>query len=294
MATAIERTSRDRFELPNSCVARLWSGWAAGAYELPPGLVSLGRAALALDEAKAQARAAVDTHDLDDATLMEVIVREAVNKTLNSGNVPADLAENLEARKAVRDREALRLRIIEAAFERVDTTYIAGAAMDERLVATWLRPSFDAVVAAAAELAPALASADVTHPESLASAQPAASTAYLRLTELAARMSAILAAVWTIETCFYGGTPESNAGTYWFVDCLCEPGPPIPPNNSRSRRGPSHPLERLLWLATDSDARPYLSTFSERQAAFDMWERRQSERTQDSLRADADGRSNPV
>jgi hypothetical protein len=284
MATAIERTFKDRFELPNSCVAQLWSGWAAGAYELPPGLISLGRAALALDQARARARAAVDADNLDDATLMEVVVGEAVNQALNSRKVDADLAENLEARKVARDREAVRLRIIEAAFERVDATYIASAAIDERLVATWLRTAFDEVVAGAAELAPVLAGVDMTDPESLVAAGPAGSTAFLRLTELAARMSTILAAVLTVETSFYGGKPERNAGTYWFVDCLSEPGPPTPPNNSRNRGGPSEPRERLLWLATDSNARPYLSTFSERQAAFETWEIRQSEQTQEGSR----------
>ncbi|HET6311667.1 MAG TPA: hypothetical protein VFH00_11800 [Candidatus Nitrosotalea sp.] len=131
----------------------------------------------------------------------------------------------------------------------------------KEIVIQCLRPAFDALIAETRKTCPK----DSPATTEAAVRLPSGSRDYLRLERLAERYKAIMAAAQIIygtggrdnHRMFADTTawPDRNASQYQYV----EP------------RGPSEPPARLLWLAHAPDAKPFLPTNAERDAALNWF-----------------------
>lgn len=266
----------ERFEIPGSCEV-LFKGWAAGHYDLPDALVGLAGAFRQLTVAEVSARqlaAAARDVSFKPHTRARA-VQELVRVIVDTGSVPPDPEAPLVAELAAAEHAQYRAELLGDVRTKVQGQVEGKVrAAEPALVSGPLRTAFAAILADVGELAPALrAIRNLADPDrDLATAGPATRAAFLRLTELRARLDAILAAQQMLLVLVDGAmvTGEAHDPRGWFPDTKAEPlGDRASVTLSGfALAGPEDPLERLRWLATNPDASPALSTAAERYALW--------------------------
>lgn len=262
-------TTAATFTIPGHSTETLWAGW--GVYSLPTGVVAHGRAYVAL---AAAAGAAKDAHDAakaaDGQAARLAAIDAAIAHAIATGAVPADPTAPLLAARRLAEDAALRLDILRDAVSRqgLNVESVVALAADE-IAVEHLRPAFSAVLASVAVLGPDLAGVDVTDTGSV-SARPPAGPAFLALLAARDRLDAIHGALDVLRTRAHRGQEDSGR---LFRDTHAMPGGPDGRTTSAGRRpaGPEHPLERLVWLATDPDAEPWLPTLDEWDSRYRDW-----------------------
>jgi hypothetical protein len=128
----------------------------------------------------------------------------------------------------------------------------------KEIVIECLRPAFDALISETRKICPK----DCPTTTVAAVRLPNGSGDYLRLEVLAERYKALMSAAQII----YGVGGRDNHRM--FADTRAEPDRNAVQYQYIVPRGPSEPLARLLWLAHAPDAKPYLPTNVERDAAL--------------------------
>jgi hypothetical protein len=127
------------------------------------------------------------------------------------------------------------------------------------IVADYLRPAFDALIAETRKTCPANSPTTADAAVRVADG----SRDYLNLEALAERYKAIIEAAQVI----YGAGGRDNHKM--FAETKAGPDRTSAQFRYSEPRGPKDPLARLLWLAHAPDAQPYLPTNAERDAALD-------------------------
>jgi hypothetical protein len=275
----------DRFGLEGTPVDELFAGWRDGHYDLPADLIAQANAAHVLGLEAARAKAVRDEHRALGAQALRLrTIDGLVAAVTKSGKVPPDVAAPfVEARQAAEDA-ALRYELFRDAAERAQG-FTEGLTMmqGDQIVRDYLRPPFGEVLEQAGEHVPALAGADVTSTASVSAAGAAAAAAFGHLIDLRARLDGILAAAHCVQIRQKAGATPDNGR---FADTAVSPGLP-----HYAAAGPDHPLARLVWLAGDPDAQPWLPTLAERDARFLRWMIERRDETNAATRAAAGARA---
>ena len=245
-------TTPARFAVPDTSVAPIFDGWQAGHFDLPELVTAPAAEALELTaEAAALSRGQSGAWWRTGDSLAE---REAF-----------DVAE---------DRRNLARTAARQALQRVEG--LVGATGD-MLVTDYLRPAHAAALAGVRAILPAIVGVDLADPVAVARAGAKAAAAYLVVAAAADRLRAIE----TARECIYdrqrlgGSWRDPFAGDRHggaLRDTSRWPDPIIATTSAaaRVRVGPSHPLVRTAWLATD-DGAGWCPTWREWEAAFLVW-----------------------
>ena len=260
-------TTAERFELSGHSTEPIWAGWARGAYTLPDGIIAHGRAYNALVAAAAEANAAnTAAKAADGAPGRLAAVNATIAHAIATATLPADPAGPIVAAHKAAEDAALRLDVLREAGKRMSdslTTAIVTDA-DELVTAHW-RPAFAETLAAVAAIAPDLAGVDVTSTASVSAHGAKAAAAFVALADARTRVDAILAAVECLAARCHRGQKDAAR---LFADCKSFP---TGPTAGREPNGPRDGLARLLWLATDPGADPWLGTLDELDTRSDDW-----------------------
>ena len=237
----------------------------AGGYDLPTELVGAYRT---YERTRALVAAEPPALDVDSAAARVVSATAA-------GNEPDLLQAGRDLEEADRDRRATeRARaVLAAAVEQAaHSATLLAADLTERIITEHLRPVHDDVLAQARQAAEELGGHRLNL-HTLVTAPAKARNAYARLSELAARRSAVLNARHKANTLGHR-TPEHDAARLFatFQDPMTFHPRWKPPAQIPRIPSPEDDKLRLLWLVGPeaTAAKPWLPTVAEQDTAW--WE----------------------